>query len=209
MNKIIQPALSGFEHINRYWDNSKKSVIAKISPGQYYVTLHNEIISTVLGSCISACIRDKTKHLGGINHFMLPIKGCIHRDKDNSALLNVAARYGNWAMELLINEILKRGGTRRNLEVKIFGGSKILSGFTEIGEENIRFIQKYLHDENLIPCAQDVGGDAPRLVHYNPTNGKVMVMNLNSSSSRRICEEEKGYFDNIQNTNVSGSAELF
>src|SRR5687767_3956313 len=119
--KNASAVLPGFEHIKRKWDEKYRLYVADIKPGEFYVTnSQNEMIGTILGSCISACIRDKKAGVGGMNHFMLPLKGSVYEQKFTPSLLADASRYGNWAMEYLINEILKYGGARRNLEVKIF-----------------------------------------------------------------------------------------
>ena len=111
--------LPGFEHIRRFWDPAQEVVTVKILPGEYYVSRQEEMISTVLGSCVSACVRDTRLRIGGMNHFMLP-EPAGERDSWSSAV-GRAARYGNDAMEQLINAILKAGGRRDDFEVKIFG----------------------------------------------------------------------------------------
>lgn len=120
--------LPGLEHVNRYWDKTHQCFAAKILPGEYYVSMHNELITTVLGSCIAACIRDVKMGIGGMNHFMLPM-GCEveHLGKTH---LTSATRYGNFAMEILINEIIKAGGDRKRMEVKLFGGGRVLSSMS-------------------------------------------------------------------------------
>lgn len=105
----LPPALPGFEHVNRYWDVRMSLPAAKILPGEFYVSRTGEMIVTVLGSCVSACIRDRQLGIGGMNHFMLPHKGAHSTEVWGSAVSS-ASRYGNWAMEFLINEILKLGG---------------------------------------------------------------------------------------------------
>ena len=144
----LPPVLPGFENINRYFDSTNKVYTAKILPGEYYVTRHDEMITTVLGSCISACIRDPELGIGGMNHFMLPID---RRNKDRTSHIDegAASRYGNFAMELLVNEVLKNGGKRKRLEVKLFGGGKVISEMntSDIGNKNIRFALDYLDYE--------------------------------------------------------------
>src|SRR5215471_8826261 len=104
--------LPGFEHISRYWDPVHHTYAAKLLPGEYYVTVEDEMIVTVLGSCVSACIRDPIRGIGGMNHFMLPASQQNVADKWQYGRMDEAARYGNYAMELLINTILKHGGNR-------------------------------------------------------------------------------------------------
>ncbi|MDM8560868.1 hypothetical protein [Candidatus Parabeggiatoa sp. HSG14] len=120
MIRFLMPrALPGYEHIKRYWDHHNDSSIAKILPGEYYVTRHDEVLVTVVGSCVAACIHDNVSGIGGMNHFMLPHSTL---DKWEHTSVSTESRYGSFAMEYLINEILKYGGKRKNLEVKLFGG---------------------------------------------------------------------------------------
>jgi len=200
-------SLPGFTHINRFWDGANETYAAKILPGQYYVTRNEESIVTVLGSCISACIRDKKSGVGGMNHFMLPMTSNEYSGKD--VRLSDAARYGNYAMEMLINDILKNGGNKTDLEVKIFGGGKIIANMTDVGERNIEFAMDYLKSENLIPVASDIGLSFPRKVYYFPQSGKVKVKRLRSLHNNTIIERENSYLKEITTTPVSGEIDLF
>lgn len=195
-------ALPGFEKINRYWDKTRGIFGAKILPGEFYVTIHDELISTVLGSCISACVRDKKLGLGGMNHFMLPASG-------GEELMGAANRYGNFAMENLINEILKNGGRRENLEVKIFGGGRILASMTDIGLRNIQFAQEYVKTENLTVVSEDVGDIFPRKVIFFPATGKVLVKRLKSLHNDTVVSREKNYMTTIDTKPVESDIELF
>jgi len=195
-------ALPGFENINRYWDKSRGIYGAKILPGEFYVTMHDELISTVLGSCISACVRDKKLGLGGMNHFMLPASG-------GEELMGAANRYGNFAMENLINEILKNGGRRSNLEVKIFGGGKILATMTDIGLRNIQFAQEYVKTENLTVISEDVGDVFPRKVIYFPATGKALVKRLKSLHNGTVVSRERDYMSKLDTKPVESDIELF
>ena len=202
-------ALRGFSHINRYWDKHTGIYAAKILPGEYYVTLTDESIVTVLGSCISACIRDKVFGVGGMNHFMLP----VGNDEKISMLANSneAARYGNFAMEQMINDILKNGGRRENLEVKIFGGAKVIKNMQllDVGNRNIDFIRDYINTESLSLVAEDVGDIYPRKVMYFPATGKVRVKKLRSIHNNTIAEREHSYQAQIIQKPVEGEIELF
>lgn len=207
--------LPGFSHINRYWDKRQGVYAAKILPGQFYVSTTGEMVVTVLGSCISACIRDPINRVGGMNHFMLPIQ---RSNMTSAALGNLkpgslsdAARYGNWAMEYLINEILKNGGNRRNLEVKIFGGGKVLSNMNQIdiGKQNIDFVKLYLQEEGLRIAAEDVAGPYPRKVLYFTDTGSVKVRKLRTVSNETVYEREVSYSRNITKEPQAGSIELF
>lgn len=203
----IPLALPGFENIKRAWHSSYEAVAARILPGEYFVTTHNEAIYTTLGSCISACIRDRISGVGGMNHFMLPISAGTSSLKatDNS----VSARYGNYAMEHLINDILKNGGKRQNLEVKIFGGGRIIANMTDVGMRNIAFAHDYLETEGLKVSSEDVGDTFPRLVVYFPATGKVRVKRLRSLHNNTIIELETKYLHTIEQKPVSGDIELF
>ncbi len=200
-------SLAGFSSINRYWDKVHELYAAKILPGEYYVTLHGEMIVTVLGSCVSACIRDRVFGIGGMNHFMLPIgtEGGSTNQQWNCA----ATRYGNFAMEALINDILKNGGKRENLEVKVFGGGMILEHMTNIGKMNISFVHDFIKTESLNLLAEDLGDVYPRKVHYFPHNGKVKMKKLRSMHNTSIIERETNYLDSLETKPIEGEIDLF
>lgn len=200
-------ALPGFEKIRRAWNSTYETVAAHLLPGEYFVTLHDEAIYTTLGSCISACIRDRVSGIGGMNHFMLPASTGTDGWKaaDNSA----STRYGNFAMEHLINNILKNGGKRQNLEAKIFGGGRIIANMTDVGLRNIAFARDYLATEGLKILSEDVGDTFPRMVVYFPATGKVRVKRLRSLHNNTIVEMETKYLNAIDAKPVSGDIELF
>ena len=193
-----------FNHINRYWDKNSGLSTAKILPGEFYVTAHNEAITTVLGSCISACVRDPVAGLGGMNHFMLPIK-----KHASSTQQEDAARYGNFAMEQMINDILRNGGSRDKLEVKIFGGGRVMKGVTDVGKMNISFIKEYIALEKLRLLAEDVGGNYPRKVMYLPKTGKVKMKKLMNQHNKTVETRDESYFDRITHQKNEGDIELF
>jgi chemotaxis protein CheD len=201
--------LPGFADFRRHWDPDHKSQIVKILPGQYYVTRQDEMIVTTLGSCISVCIRDFSIGLGGMNHFMLPLKSENRDDEDASHPWNTTARYGNFAMELLINAIIKNGGDKRNLEAKVFGGAKILSHMKDIGRLNIEFIRQYLRLEELPILAEDLGECYPRKVVYSPNTGIARVKRLRPLKSAAIAREEAQYRRDLNRSSISGTIELF
>lgn len=211
INNIAAPdPLRGFEHVNRYWDKQLKMHAAKILPGEYYVTTQPEVIVTVLGSCISACIRDSVAGIGGMNHFMLPMSkdGNDHwRASDPSA----ATRYGNYAMEHMINDILTHGGKRRYLEVKICGGGRVLKSMQliDIGKKNIDFVKDYIATEGLKLLSEDVGDIYPRKVQYTPATGRLRIKRLRSMHNDTIIRRETEYEHNLERETVSGDVELF
>ncbi|MDH4284329.1 MAG: chemoreceptor glutamine deamidase CheD [Gallionellaceae bacterium] len=199
--------LPGFEHIRRNWNNTYGVYAARLLPGEYYVTSNDEGVYTTLGSCISACIRDRQTGIGGMNHFMLPATAEV--DSWKSTSLSAATRYGNFAMEHLINDILKNGGRRQNLEVKLFGGGRIMVNMTDVGKRNIDFARDYLATEGLRVVAEDVGDVFPRMVVYFPSTGKVKVKRLRSLHNNIIVEEETRYISTIESKPISGEVELF
>jgi chemotaxis protein CheD len=199
--------LSGFEHVRRFWDPAQECVTVKVLPGEFYVSVQNEMISTVLGSCVSACIRDHRRNIGGMNHFMLPEQ--VGERDGWSQTVSRAARYGNDAMEQLINTILKAGGRREDLEVKIFGGGRVLTHMTDIGQRNIAFVRRYIATEKLLLCAADVGDVFPRQVQFFPGSGKVRVRQLRSVHDNTLADREKRYLKRLANDPIKGEVELF
>jgi chemotaxis protein CheD len=200
-------SLPGFEHVKRGWHEAYGAYSARLNPGEYYVTKNDEAIYTTLGSCISACIRDRTNGIGGMNHFMLPASA--EEGSWKAAGLGSATRYGNFAMEHLINEILKNGGSRQNLEVKLFGGGRIIANMTDVGLRNISFARDYIETEGLRISSEDVGDVFPRMVVYFPLSGKVKVKRLRSLHNNVIVEQETQYLQTIEKKPVSGDIELF
>lgn len=204
----MSAALPGFDHINRYWDRQHDALAAKILPGEYYVTAEDEMVVTVLGSCVSACVRDPLFGVGGMNHFMLP-DGSKATTSVSVSDLSVATRYGNVAMEHLINGVIKHGGRREFLEVKIVGGGQVIDGMTDVGERNIRFVREYLGMESMMICAEDVGGRYPRKVYYSPRTGKVRVKLLKKSHNDTLIERESRYRERLISAPETGGVELF
>ncbi len=206
--KELPDILSGFEGISRYWDPQEDMAVAKILPGEFYVTRRSETIVTVLGSCISACIRDPLTKIGGMNHFMLPSTTNEGEDWGGSPL-SAENRYGNYAMENLINAIIRTGGARNRFEVKIFGGGQVLANMTDVGARNINFVREYLESESLKILAEDVGTIHPRKVYYFPETGKVQVKRLRRLKNDTIERREREYIKKIGGEPVQGAVELF
>src|SRR5262245_32412696 len=172
------PVVPGFEQIQRFWEPDTKRWTVKILPGEYYVTRSDEAITTVLGSCVSACIRDPVAGVGGMNHFMLPEDNSGREPGQAGAPVVLSTRYGSHAMESLINDLLKIGAQRARMEIKIFGCGRVLTAMTDIGARNIDFVTSYLDIERLPIGAKDVGGEHPRKIVYFPSDGKVRVRKL-------------------------------
>jgi len=200
--------LPGFEHLRRFWDPAQACVTVKVLPGEYYVSTQNEMISTVLGSCVSACIYDSYRGIGGMNHFMLPEP--LNGERGGWVdTVGRAARYGNDAMEQLINAILKAGGQRANLEVKVFGGGRVLATMTDIGQRNIDFVRRYLQAEHLPVRAEDLGDVHPRHVQFFPLTGKARVRQLSGRAETVLVDGEQLYLKRLANDPIKGEVELF
>jgi chemotaxis protein CheD len=203
--------LPAFTHMQRFWDPQNDSWNVKILPGEYYVTRGEEAISTVLGSCISACIRDPARNVGGMNHFMLPEDASTGPNNWLDPAVGLATRYGSYAMESLINDLLKLGATRERLEIKVFGGGRVLSGVTDVGARNIAFVRSYLELEGYRIIAEDLGGTQPRKVVYFPASGRVKMRRLRPVENRIISHHEQLYLASIATTaaTAGGDVELF
>ena len=159
---------------NFYMDTTFNRKGVKLLPNEFFVTTEDLVLSTVLGSCVAACIHDRTAGIGGMNHFMLP------DDSDATRAAADAIRYGGYAMEVLLNELLKGGARRERLEAKVFGGAAVLAGMTtlNIGDRNSEFVRRYLALEKVRVTAEDLQGSHPRKVAFLPGTGQVMVKKL-------------------------------
>ncbi|NDU85139.1 MAG: chemoreceptor glutamine deamidase CheD [Ferrovum sp.] len=191
---------------NTYFDQSFGREAVKILPGEYYVTSRDMVLVTVLGSCVAACLWDRVSGMGGMNHFMLP-----DDLRDGGTPLSMAGRYGAYAMELMINRMLKAGARRNHLEAKVFGGGEVLRGFTtaRIGERNAEFVLDYLKTENIPVTAQDLLDIYPRKVYFFPATGKILVKRLRSVHNDTIVAREQRYSERIRGADISGAVELF
>ena len=185
-----------------YKDHHFQYDAVKVLPGEYFVSNEDLVIMTVLGSCIAACIWDGKVRAGGMNHFMLP-------DGDGS---DGAGRYGSYAMELLINEMLKKGARRESMQAKIFGGAQVMAGFTtmNVGERNTKFVLDYLATERIPVVSQDVLDIHPRKVCFFPITGKALVKRLAHSHPETLAvEERKGNAATVVKATSGGSIDLF
>ncbi len=191
---------------SRYWDHQHQREAVKIFPGGYYVSVKGEMVVTTLGSCVSACVRDVKRGIGGMNHFMLP-SGKNARSR--AWQLSLSTRYGDYAMERLINEILKRGGERKYLEVKVFGGAQVIQQMTRIGQRNVEFVRRFLQTEGIEVHAEDLGGIHPRKIHYFPDQGRVLVKKLRSLHDNAVAAQDMDYLRSLENTQIEGDVELF
>jgi chemotaxis protein CheD len=196
-----------FGHIQRRFDARLNCELALLLPGDYFVAIEGEMISTVLGSCVSACIRDRRLRIGGMNHFMLPSDESDGSSTWGSAA-NPSTRFGNVAMERLINELLKLGARRADLEVKLVGGGKVLDAMTDVGARNVQFVRDYVRAEGFVVTGEDLGDIYPRKVLYHPQTGIARLKRL-TRTDRHVVAEERRYIRDLDRTAINGSIELF
>lgn len=191
---------------NIYYDRDFDTDAAKILPGEYFVTKRDMVLVTVLGSCVAACIRDRVSGIGGMNHFMLP-----DSNRDSSEPNSNSARYGTYAMEMMINQLLKIGARRANLEAKIFGGGSVLRNMTttKVGTRNADFALAYLQTENIRITGQDLLDNCSRKVYFFPNSGRVLVKKLRTMHNETIIEREQAYSDRLKAADIQGDVELF
>lgn len=177
-----------FDHsAHRYFDHIHEITVVKVYSGDCYVNEGpGEMMVTILGSCISACIRDPLISAGGMNHFLLP---SASREEDLTC-----ARFGAYAMEKLINDLMKKGAKKERLELKLFGGGNVIESGARIGEKNVAFIREYVRNEGLRVVKEDLGGTAPRRIHYYPDSGRVMMRKLSRKEDfENVRKEETVY----------------
>jgi chemotaxis protein CheD len=184
-------ALPQFAHIRRSWDAKLNCFIARLLPGEYYVTRHEETIFTVLGSCVSACVRDRKSGIGGMNHYMLPTTRSGSGGTWGEATPASETRYGNIAMQRLVQDILGLGAQRADLEFKLFGGGKVLDIALDVGNSNVQFAREYVQREAFTIAAEDLGADFARKVFYTPKNGQARVKRLTATVNRVVFEREQ------------------
>lgn len=190
---------------NRYFDKNFNTDAVKILPGEYYATQDSTLIVTVLGSCVSVCLRDPITRVAGMNHFLLPA------NKDDVNFNSESARYGIYAMEVLINHLMKLGAGKQRLEAKVFGGANVLQQLrtNSVGAQNVAFIRDYLITENIKVNAEDLLGEYPRKVYFFPLTGEVKVRKLKSMHNTTILDRESEYRKKVSQAPTSGEVDLF
>lgn len=189
---------------NLYFDRVHAINAVKVLPGEFYATAEDLLLVTVLGSCVAACIRDPQLGIGGMNHFMLP-------DTDTAGPAGNAARYGSYAMEMLINHLIKLGAVRSRLEAKVFGGGAVIAGMTQanIGERNAEFVLRFLRTEGIPVVARDLADIYPRKVYFFPGAGRVLVKKLRNVHNDTIVTRETDYRSRLSRAPAGGDIELF
>ncbi|MBC7938879.1 MAG: chemoreceptor glutamine deamidase CheD [Chitinophagaceae bacterium] len=167
-----------------YYDAHFHNAAVKVLPGEFFVHDEDILVMTTLGSCIAACLWDRDKRIGGMNHFLLPESGGSSVD---------SGRYGSYAMDLLIGELIKRGANRSTMEAKVFGGGAVVSGMNTInvGQQNTRFVLDYLRTERITVVSKDVLDIYPRKVCFLPASGKAMVKRLASANTEALAAQER------------------
>jgi chemotaxis protein CheD len=205
-----EPRLSGSvgEASTVYFERQFDRNAVKVLPGEFFVSGEDIVLSTVLGSCVSACMWDPGARVGGMNHFMLP--GDAGQAGSGTDLLGLAGRYGVFAMEQLINELIKRGARKASLEVKLFGGGAVLKNFTSlnVGERNAQFVLDFLRTEGIRVASQDLLDVFPRRVAFFPVSGRALCRKLTQSDAAIVSAEQQ-YNAKLTTAKVGGDVELF
>lgn len=189
----------------RYLDQRHGMIHVNVVIGEHYVSSsEDEILVTLLGSCVSACIRDPVAAIGGMNHFLLPsdAAGSAHSASDKM-------RYGCFAMERLINDVLSAGGKRERLEAKVFGGANVIKASRQIGDANVEFVREYLANERIPIVAADLGGDCARRIRFQVVSGVVQRLELRRQSDLDVFGREIAFSERVLAVNVEGAVDLF
>jgi chemotaxis protein CheD len=180
----------------RFHPKLKRPMVV-IQPGEYYVTKEDEVIATVLGSCVSVCLKDEKHHIGGMNHFMLPGDFRIE-----DVFTSNSARYGMYAMEMVLGDLIKMGGDRSNLTAKIFGGGHVLQSVANssnsVPASNIAFVKAFMSMEGIPVIKTDLGGRHGRQVLFLPRMGKVFVKHLIPDADSALAVRERQYQSNLR-----------
>lgn len=187
----------------KYFDKHFRRSAMKIQPGEFYATVEDEVIVTVLGSCVSACLLDPVGLVGGMNHFMLP----EDRSKEVKDVF-FAARYGVAAMELLINELLRLGARKDRLVAKVFGGGRVMKGMSDVGVKNAEFVRTFLSQEGIPVWGEDLGGEYARKVYFFPHTGQVLQKRIDQLHNDTLMVRESELAKRIRQV-PSDDVELF
>lgn len=197
------PGLIEHQAAQRYYDRNFSREAVKILPGEFFVTTRDMLLVTVLGSCVAACIRDPERGIGGMNHFMLPDAG--------TGVMSRSARYGAYAMELLVNELIKAGARRSALQAKVFGGGRVMATLANanVGERNAEFVLDYLAQEGIPVLSQDLLDSHARKIYFFPSSGRVLLKRLARMNNDTLVRREREYQERLARDDASGDIELF
>ncbi|WP_445369777.1 chemotaxis protein CheD [Methylomonas sp. BW4-1] len=184
-----------------------------IDPGEFYASRRPEVISTLLGSCVAACLYDPINRVFGMNHFLLAYRSY---SKNMPIIESEEGRYGIYAMELLINEMMKLGANRLNLQAKCFGGGNVLKLREDknrketVGDVNVLFIKEFLKKENIPMLSACLGGNIGRNVHFVGTDYSVFIKKIDQNQQLSLENEERRYWKkNIDEHEKSRSSAEF
>jgi chemotaxis protein CheD len=190
----------------RYQDHVLGRQAIKVQPGGYYASATGELIVTTLGSCVAACLIDRQAGVAGMNHFMLPEGG--HTATTQTGV-SAAARYGDFAMEALINRMMKLGALKSRMEGRMFGGASVIRSMMNIGQQNINYVRYFMDMEKMEITAEDVGGTQPRKVYFFSETGAIRVKKFRSLHNDTIEQRERNYLDELNRGDIAGEVELF
>lgn len=190
----LPEAPPGFGHIRRYWDKPHEAFAAKLLPGEFYVTLNDELLTTVLGAGVAVCVRDADAGLAGMLHFLLP--------QEEGAVLGVAGgdprgRYGDQVMSRLLDNLLKHGARADRLEFKVFGGAQAFAETADLARRTIAFTQGWLRDRGHRAAAEDLGGPFPRKLIYHPTSGLTRVKKLRELDNDTLARRDRDHLRSL------------
>ena len=185
-----------------YYDTSIGAWVAKLLPGEYLASSRDMVISTVLGSCVAACLYDRTSGVFGMNHFMLPV---------GNGEAGMSMRYGAYAMEVLLNEMFKLGARRERLEAKVTGGAAVLPDMKllNVGERNSAFVVEYLRTEGIAIVSSDLEGKYARKIYLYGATGRVRVRQLRALKNDTVPRRDAEYLSRVQKAEVAGEVSLF
>lgn len=196
----------------RFTDKRTGDSVVKVFQGDFYVTTDpGEILSCVLGSCVSACLRDPVAGVGGMNHFLLPYRGADGSDSglSDDDLAAARSRYGNHAMAYLIRRLIACGARRDRLEAKVFGGGRVLGREGRVGELNAAFVEEYLASERIAVLASSLRGAQPVMIRYKPVDGNAWVRRVQSEETPRVAERESRRRVRLHKDTESGRVEAY
>lgn len=191
---------------HQFYDSYFNENAIKVLPGEYFATKERKLIVTVLGSCVSVCLRDPIAGVGGMNHFLLPMD-----ERGTPDLVAASARYGVYAMEILINHLMKLGAKKENLQAKVFGGANVLPGMpnSKVGTKNSEFVRLYLSKEHIEIYSSDLQGVQPRKVFFFTDSGKVLIKKLKTAHIAPLLNRETIYQSDISDHTRAGDIDLF
>lgn len=203
---MVETFKDGVGHeANTYYDPRFIRQAVKILPGEYFSTSNDTLMVTVLGSCVSACLIDTRNGVAGMNHFLLP------SDKGSEGEFCEASRYGMYAMELLLNQMMVLGADKRQIQAKVFGGGNVVRGIshTNVGQMNAEFVTSYLRRERIPVLASDLMGDYARKIYFFPDTGQVMVKRIRQFNNSTIMDRESAYRVKLKQQPGEGDFEHF